>query len=75
MRAADTLERLASQAVTMTDEQWDAFSPHYSWSSQQWRDSVNHVARGVAFHYRSADFKFFAKALAEQLSFSESATA
>ena len=74
-RAAETLDSLADQAAGMTDEQWESLKSYYSWSSESWRNAVNHTARGVAFHYRSADLKFFVKALVEQLSLSSSVAA
>jgi hypothetical protein len=72
MKAAHTLDSLAVEATNLTDEQWAELQPHFSWSSERWRNALSHSARGVGFHYRSKDLKFFAKALIEQLSLSSS---
>jgi hypothetical protein len=74
-KAADTLDKLADEVVGMTDEQWESLSTYYSWTSENWRNALSHTARGVGFHYRAGDLKFFVSALIQQLSLSSSVAA
>jgi hypothetical protein len=69
-KASDTLDKLAVEGADLTDAQWAELQPHFSWSSDRWRNALSNIARGVGFHYRSSDKKFFVMALVEQLSLS-----
>ena len=46
-RAAETLFRLADEAVNLSDEQWAELQPFYSWASQTWCEAVSKAARHV----------------------------
>jgi len=43
-RAAETLSRLADEAVNLSDEQWAELQPFYSWASQTWCEAVSQAA-------------------------------
>ena len=70
MRAADTLEKLANEASSLTDGQWSAIEQHFisGWNSKRWRDALNTTARSVGFHHRARDLNFFVKVLVQNLS-------
>src|SRR5882672_10735225 len=65
LRAGETLEKLANEASSLTDEQWSAIEPHFvsGWNSKKWRDGLNAAARSVGFHNRARDLNFFVKVL------------
>jgi beta-lactamase superfamily II metal-dependent hydrolase len=69
LRAAETLENLAVEASSLTDEQWSAIELHFTsgWNSKKWRDGLNQAARSVGFHHR-AKGNFFVKVLLQNLS-------
>jgi hypothetical protein len=53
LRAANTLEKLAIDAPSLTDEQFRELEPYFnSWDSEKWRSALNQAARSVAFHHR-----------------------
>jgi hypothetical protein len=49
IRAAETLERLASEVNDLSDESWQALAGHYSWCSPAWSDAVSLASRYVEF--------------------------
>jgi hypothetical protein len=69
-RAAKTLDRLAEDAESLTDDHWLKLQPYYSWASETWRNGLNQTARQVGFHHRAGDIEFFIKALLQNLSLS-----
>jgi len=48
-RAAETLDRLASEASNLTDEAWSELMPFYNWASFKWSDAVSQASRQVEF--------------------------
>src|ERR1700687_3431820 len=61
-RAAETLDRLASEASNLTDEAWAELMPFYNWASFEWSDSVSQASRQVEFRNVNS-FPAFTKAL------------
>ena len=68
LKAAHRLDSLAVEAVNLTDGQWAELQPHFSWSSEKWRNALSHTARQVGFHFRAGDLAFFIKAFLQNLS-------
>jgi hypothetical protein len=56
MRAAKTLDQLATDVTNLTDQQWLELKPHFSWASEAWRNGLSQAARQVGFHHRATDF-------------------
>jgi hypothetical protein len=48
-RAAEKLDQIADEIYNLTDEDWAALSPYYSWSSGKWADAVSQTSRLVGF--------------------------
>lgn len=66
-KGAETLERLAIDASTLSDEHWNALKPHFAWASQIWRDGLFQAARLVGFAHKSQDFDAFLRLVLRQL--------
>ena len=62
-RAAETLSRLADEAVNLSDEQWAELQPFYSWASQTWCEAVSQAARHVEFQRNIRTFPAFVQNL------------
>jgi malonyl CoA-acyl carrier protein transacylase len=70
-RAAETLFRLADEAVNLSDEQWAELQPFYSWASQTWCEAVSQTwceavsqaARHVEFQRNIRTFPAFVQNL------------
>jgi len=58
-RAAETLDRIAGETDSLTDEEWDTLSPFYDWSSGAWAESVSQAARNVEFRHDVRTFHGF----------------
>jgi hypothetical protein len=67
-RAAETLARLADEAVNLTDEQWAQLAPFYSWVSETWCEAVSQAARHVEFQRNVRTFSAFVQHLISILS-------
>jgi hypothetical protein len=68
MRAAITLDKLAVDVASVTDEQWLELKPHFGgWASEDWRNGLSQTARQVGFHHRAKDVNFFLKVLVQNL--------
>ncbi len=67
-RAAETLSRLADEAVNLTDEQWAQLAPFYSWVSETWCEAVSQAARHVEFQRNVRTFAAFVHNLINILS-------
>jgi len=48
-KAADTLDRLANEMHSMTDEDWLSLKPFYNWDSGKWSEAVSETSRRVGF--------------------------
>jgi hypothetical protein len=48
-RAAERLDRLASEISDLSDESWKRLEQHYNWASAKWSDAVSQASRQVAF--------------------------
>jgi hypothetical protein len=48
-RAADKLDRLASDLKEMNNEDWLALKPFYKWSSGKWSEAVSETSRCVGY--------------------------
>jgi hypothetical protein len=68
LKAAATLERLAIDAVNLTDEHWAALQPHYAWSSAIWRDALFNSTRQIGFAHGSKNLDAFIRLVLRQLS-------
>jgi len=66
-RAAETLDRLASEATHLSEETWQELQKFYNWSSFKWSDSVSQASRLVEFRNVNC-FPAFTKALVGILS-------
>jgi cyclopropane fatty-acyl-phospholipid synthase-like methyltransferase len=67
-RAAETLSRLADEAVNLTDEQWLALQPHFHWTSEKWADDLSQATRRVEFQRNVRTFPAFVQDLISVLS-------
>jgi hypothetical protein len=66
--AAETLDKLASEANDLTDEAWEnELKPFFNWTSQAWSDAVSQVSRMVEFRGVNT-FPGFTRLLARVLS-------
>lgn len=74
-RAAETLDKLAVDAVAMTDEQFALLQPYFNWASLTWRTALNNATRQVGFYNRQKDFGSFVSALLHELSLHSRAAA
>jgi hypothetical protein len=70
IRAAETLDKLAVDAIAMTDDQFLLLKDHFDWDSLLWRNALSQASRQIGFHNRSKDFGAFVRALAHELSLS-----
>jgi hypothetical protein len=69
MRAATTLDKLAVDVASITDEQWFELRPHFGgWASEGWRNGSSQTARQVGFHHRANDITSLLKVLVHNLS-------
>jgi hypothetical protein len=66
-RAAETLDRLASEASNLSEEAWSELMPFYDWSSWKWSDAVSQASRLVEFRNVN-DLPAFTKTLVGILS-------
>src|SRR5260370_376111 len=48
-KAAETLDKLAAQTSDLTDQEWQALAPFYSWASGTWSEAVSAASRHVEF--------------------------
>jgi hypothetical protein len=48
-RAAETLDKLASESNDLTDEAWSELKPYFNWASGTWSDAVSLASRRVEF--------------------------
>ena len=53
VRAADALDRLATEIHEMTDSEFSQLSPYYNWASGKWSEAVSETSRRVV--YRGVD--------------------
>jgi hypothetical protein len=47
--AAERLDELAIEVSDLSDDDWAALGPYYSWSSGKWADAVSQTSRLVGF--------------------------
>jgi hypothetical protein len=47
--ATATLNRIVEQLEALTDSEWTALQPHFSWQSKKWIDALNEVSRRIGF--------------------------
>jgi hypothetical protein len=66
--AAGALRKLADDAPSLTDDQWERLKPHYDFGSERWREAISLAARQVGFLHRTKSFVFFIKNLIAVLS-------
>jgi hypothetical protein len=60
-RAARNLSKLASEASSLSDQQWAALEPHFE--SARWAECVRAVSRLVGYKFRKASFPFYIRTL------------
>jgi hypothetical protein len=70
VKAAKILDRLAVEAVNLTDAQWLELFPYFGWASETWRNGLNQTARQIGFCHRAGDLDVFVKILIQNLSVS-----
>jgi hypothetical protein len=76
LRAAETLNKLATDAANLTDEQWLYLKPYFGgWASETWRNGLTQAARQIGFSHRGKDLESFISVLARQMSQSSSVAA
>ena len=75
VRAADCLSKLAVEASTLTDSDWQRLKPHAGWASETFRDGITMAARAVGFRMKIADLHTYVDHLLEVLSKSDSVAA
>jgi hypothetical protein len=76
IRASETLNKLAADAVNLTDSQWESLKPYFGgWASETWRNGLTQVARQIGFSHRGKDLESFISVLARQMSQSTSVAA
>jgi hypothetical protein len=66
-KAAEMLDQLAKDCASLTDEHWNEFTPHFGWSSQNWREAVVQAAKMVGFAHRGKTFESFVRTVVRQL--------
>ena len=69
-RACQILDKLAVDAVGMSDEQFRLLEEYFAFDSMQWRNGLSQAARQIGFHNRSSDFRSFVRALVHELQLS-----
>lgn len=57
--AAETLKRLAGEALNLSDEHWLELKPFFNWSSSTWSDAVSLASRHVDFQRNVRTFPAF----------------
>lgn len=65
--AATLCKGLVEQA-NLTDDEWLALKPHFSWTSQAWLDAIQEASRKVGFRHDIADFRSYVRFLRGLLS-------
>jgi hypothetical protein len=65
-RAADSLAKLTTESIQLTDEEWLQLQPHFD-LSPKWREAVSQTARLVGFTFRIKDIHSFVESLIEVL--------
>ena len=68
VKAAKTLDRLAAEAINLTDAQFLELSPYFGWASEAWRNGLNQTSRQIGFFHRAGDLDVFVKILIQNLS-------
>jgi hypothetical protein len=66
-RAAESLAKLTTEAVQLTDGEWLQLQPHFD-LSPKWREAVSQTARLVGFTFRIKDIHSFVEHLLDVLS-------
>jgi hypothetical protein len=64
-RAAQRLEKLASEVPSLSDSQFAALEPHFK--SNRWYEALRHVSRQIGFSIRKASLQFFVRCLVRAL--------
>jgi hypothetical protein len=67
-QAAEQLDRLADEATDLTDDQFAALQPFYSWNSEIWSDGVSKASRLVVFQKTVRSFPAYVENLVGILS-------
>jgi hypothetical protein len=76
LRAAETLNKLATESANLTDQQWLCLKSYFGgWASETWRNALTQTARQVGFFHRCRDLDSFISVLTHQLSQSNVAAA
>jgi hypothetical protein len=68
VKAAKILDRLAVEAINLTDTQWIELSTYFGWASEAWRNGLNQTSRQIGFFHRTGDLDVFIKILIQNLS-------
>jgi hypothetical protein len=69
-RASEILAKLTTEAVQLTDGEWQQLRRHFD-LSPKWRDAVSQTARLVGFTFRIKDIHSFVDYLLDVLSQSQ----
>jgi hypothetical protein len=67
-KAAETLDKLAGDALSLSDEQWLELKKFFNWSSSTWSDAVSLASRHVEFQRNVRTFLAFVDDLVHILS-------
>jgi len=65
-KAYATLEKLADEAVNLTDDQFGQLRPYFNWASPAWRDGLFQAARLVGFAHKATGLDSFVRLLVRQ---------
>jgi hypothetical protein len=67
IRAGDKLDKLAAEAASLTDAQFEDLKPYHA-CEITWRNALHMTTRQVGFHHRAGDLDHFIKVLVQNLS-------
>jgi hypothetical protein len=70
VKAVRALNRLAADAVNLTDEHWGSLKPYFGggWNSHTWRNGLNQTAKQIGFWHRAGDLDIFVKIIIQNMS-------
>jgi hypothetical protein len=72
VRAEDCLSKLAADAASLTDDDWQRLKPHAGWASETFRDGITQAARSVGFQNKITNLNSYIERLLDVLSQSQS---
>jgi hypothetical protein len=75
VRAVDCLTKLAADAASLSDDDWQRLKPHAGWACERFRDAITQAARAVGFQKKISDLHSYVAHLLEVLAQSQSVAA